>query len=175
MRFLLLMKNYTKIIAINAVVASLYVVLTMPFGVITTSSGMQFRPAEALTILPALMPYCVWGLAIGCGISNLVSAFGIADILLGALVTLVAGLITSKLKNPFLAALPPVILNAIFMPLIWMIASPVAYWANMASMLLTQGVVIFGIGIPLYYVFKKYVMRYVAIPQNEKIKKEKTV
>lgn len=169
------MKNYTKIIAINAVVAALYVVLTMPFGVITTSSGMQFRPAEALTILPALMPYCVWGLAIGCGISNLVSAFGIPDILLGALVTLVAGLITSKLKNPFLAALPPVILNAIFMPLIWMIASPVAYWANMASMLLTQGVVIFGIGIPLYYVFKKYVMRYVAIPQNEKRKKEKTV
>ena len=54
--------NYTKMIAVNALVAALYVVLTMPFGVITTSSGFQFRPAEALTILPALMPYTVIGL-----------------------------------------------------------------------------------------------------------------
>ena len=37
--------NYTKMIAVNALVAALYVVLTMPFGFITTSRGFQFRPA----------------------------------------------------------------------------------------------------------------------------------
>ena len=117
LRFAFFMKNTTKILAINALVAALYVVLTMPFGVITTSSGMQFRPAEALTILPALMPYTIWGLAVGCGLSNFVSAFGLPDIILGSLTTLAAAYLTSKIKKPWLAALPPVLLNAAFMPL----------------------------------------------------------
>ncbi len=171
--------NYTKMIAVNALVAALYVVLTMPFGVITTSSGFQFRPAEALTILPALMPYTVYGLTIGCAISNLVSAFGIADIILGSLTTLVAAFLTSKIKNPFVAAIPPVVLNAAFLPLIWMIAaSDIAYWVNAGSLLLTQGVVIFGLGIPLYYIFKKYVLPQVNIPsivnKGEKQKAEES-
>lgn len=169
------MKNTTKILAINALVAALYVVLTMPFGIITTSSGMQFRPAEALTILPALMPYTVLGLAVGCGISNFVSAFGLPDILLGALTTLVAAYLTSKIKKPYLAAIPPVVLNAVFMPLIWMISSnEIAYWVNAGSMLLTQAVVIYGIGMPLYYIMKKYVMPHINLPTASKKDKEAT-
>ncbi len=159
------MKNTTKILVINALVAAIYVVLTMPFGVITTSSGMQFRPAEALTILPALMPYIIWGLAVGCALSNFVSAFGLPDIILGSLTTLIAAFLTSKIKNPWLAALPPVLLNAVFMPLIWMISSnDIAYLINAASMLLTQAVVIYGIGMPLYYIMKKHVLPHINLP-----------
>ena len=169
LRFAFFMKNTTKILAINALVAALYVVLTMPFGVITTSSGMQFRPAEALTILPALMPYTIWGLAVGCGLSNFVSAFGLPDIILGSLTTLAAAYLTSKIKKPWLAALPPVLLNAAFMPLIWMISShDIAYWVHAGSMLLTQAAVIYGIGMPLYYIMKKYVMPHVALPAAER-------
>ena len=155
-------KNLTKFVCVNAVVAALYVVFTMPFGTISTSSGFQFRPAEALTILPALCPYTIVGLTIGCAVSNLVSQFGIFDIILGSLVTLIAGFLTStKLFNKFWSApLPPVILNAALLPLIWFLvpeaeASFAIYFANAASLLLTQGVVIFGLGIPLYFVTQK--------------------
>ena len=151
--------NATKIIALNAVIAALYVVLTMPFGIISTSAGFQFRPAEALTILPSLVPYVTPGLAIGCAISNMVSAFGIADIVLGSLITLTAGYLSGKTKNPWLAALPPVLLNAIFLPLVWLLASgDVGYWFNCASLLLTPSAVIYGLGVPLHFIFKKRVM-----------------
>jgi len=152
-------KNTTKLLALNAIIASLYVVLTMPFGVISTSAGLQFRPAEALTILPCILPHTISGLAIGCAISNIVSAFGIFDVIFGSLITFIAGIITSKIKNPFIAALPPILLNAIFLPLIWLLAmGDFAYWINALSLLLTQSVVIYGLGIPLHAVFKKRIL-----------------
>ena len=93
-------KNITKFICINAVIAGLYVLFTMPFGIIAVNSNLQFRPAEALTILPALCPYTVVGLTIGCAIANTISPFGAFDIVLGSAVTLIAGL--NKLKKiPF--------------------------------------------------------------------------
>ena len=152
-------QNATKFIALNAVIASLYVVLTMPFGIISTSAGFQFRPAEALKILPSLMPYITPGLAIGCAISNMVSAFGVADIVFGSIITLTAGYLSSKTKNPWLASLPPILLNAIFLPLIWLLAvGDAGYLINLASLLLTQSAVIFGLGVPLHFIFKKRVL-----------------
>ncbi len=153
-------QNVTKFIAVNAVVASIYVVLTMPFGVITTGI-FQFRPAEALAILPALCPYTIVGLAIGCGISNMVSMFGIYDIVLGSAVTLLAGYLTSTklFRNKWLAPLPPILLNALLLPLIWLISdSSVGYLLCMCSLLVSQTVVIYGLGIPLYVVTQKRLM-----------------
>lgn len=162
-------KNVTKFVCVNAAVAALYVVFTMPFGIISTQSGLQFRPAEALTVLPALCPYTVVGLTIGCAISNLVSQFGIFDILLGSLTTLIAGLLTStKLFNKFWSApIPPVILNAAFLPMIWMLADPELGWSlyliNAGGLLLTQSVVIFGLGIPLYFLTKSKLLPLMAL------------
>ncbi len=150
-------QNITKFIAVNAVVASIYVVLTMPFGTATTGL-IQLRPAEALTILPALCPYTMVGLAIGCGISNIVSMFGVYDVVLGSLVTLLAGYLTSTrlFRNKWLAPLPPIILNALILPLIWMISdSSVGYIFSMCSLLVSQTIVIYGLGIPLYLITQK--------------------
>ncbi|MCM1043472.1 MAG: QueT transporter family protein [Corallococcus sp.] len=149
--------NVTKAICVNAVVAALYIVFTMPFGTISTSSGLQFRPAEALTILPALFPYVTVGLTIGCAVSNIVSAFGVLDVILGSLTTLIAGILTSlkPFRKFYLAPIPPVVLNALILPAVWILAGGEAGWTvygiNCASLLLTQGVVIFGLGIPLYF------------------------
>ncbi len=158
-------KNATKIIAVNAVVAAMYVVLTMPFGVITTGI-FQFRPAEALAILPAIAPYTMIGLAIGCGISNMVSLFGIYDIVLGSLVTLLAGYLSSTklLCNKWLAPLPPILLNALLLPLIWLLSdSSVGYLICMCSLLVSQSVVIYGLGVPLYMLTKKRLMPMISL------------
>jgi uncharacterized membrane protein len=155
-------KNVTKFVAVNAVIAALYVVFTLPLNALASQSLFQFRPAEALTVLPALAPYTTVGLVVGCALSNTLSAYGIADVLLGSAATLLAGILTSiKPFNKFyLAPLPPVVINAAFLPLIWMIADPtgVVYWTSCFSLLVTQCVVIFGLGIPLYFLAKKRMM-----------------
>ena len=163
------MNKSTKHLALNAVVAALYVALTLPLGSIANNSFIQIRPAEALAILPALIPSTTIGLAVGCAISNILSAFGIIDIALGSAVTLVAAILTAKVfKKSYLAPIPPTVLNAIFLPLVWLLAAVVdnpnstltatGYFWQMASLLVSQAIVCFGLGIPLYYITKNRIL-----------------
>lgn len=160
------MKLTTKYIVINAIVGALYVVLTLPFGTIALNPYVQFRPAEALCVLPALMPYTVIGLTIGCMISNLMSTFGLFDVLLGGAVTLIAGLLSAKVfTKVYLAPIPPVVLNALLLPVIWFIAggqmSFVTWCLQALGLLVSQSVVCFGLGIPLYYATQKHVLPFI--------------
>ena len=149
-------KMSLKQIARAAVIAALYVALTLPLGPLAYQNILQVRPAEALTILPMFFAEAVPGLAVGCMLANIFSGFGAYDVVFGSLITLLAAVLTSKIKNPFLAALPPVLLNALLLPLIWMMAGAGgAYFYSMGSTLLTQTVWIYGLGIPLYYSVKK--------------------
>jgi len=165
------MKNITKFVCFNALVAALYVVFSLPFGTISTASGLQFRPSEALTVLPALCPYTIVGLTIGCAISNLTSAFGVADVVLGSLVTCVAGLLCclKPFAKPYTAQLPPVVLNAVFLPLVWFVsagqASIEVYLVNAASLLLTQSVVLYVLGTPLYLFTQKKLLPMLSLEQ----------
>lgn len=151
-------------IAMNAVVAALYVVFTLPFGTLAINPYVQIRPAEALTILPALMPWSVVGLTIGCAVSNVISTFGIWDVILGSTVTLIAGLLTAFVfKKFYLAPIPPVVLNAVLLPVVWLIAAPegvtwTVYLLEVAGLLVSQSVVCFGLGIPLFFAARKHVL-----------------
>ena len=152
------MKNPTKILTFNAIVAALYVVLTMPLMTISFQA-LQIRIAESLTILPCVLPFSVWGIFLGCLISNIVSPFGIADIIFGSLITLIAGFATSKIKNIFLAPLPPVLLNAFGLPLVWfLIGAEEAYWFNVLSLLASQTLVLYVLGIPLAIFMKRIII-----------------
>ena len=146
----------TKHIAIAAIIAALYVVLTLPLGPLATSNFINVRPAEALTLLPLLSPAAIPGLFIGCLISNIPSAFGILDILLGSLVTLVAAVLTKLVKNVWIGGVFPVLLNAIFLPIIFIsMGAEDLYFVLFLSILITQIVWVYGLGIPLYYFCKK--------------------
>ena len=145
----------TKHIAIAAIVAALYVVLTLPLGPLATSNFINVRPSEALTLLPLLSPAAIPGLFIGCLISNIPSAFGIWDILFGSMVTLVAAILTKFSRNAWIGGIFPVLLNAIFLPLIFILSGlEEAYWMLFLSILLTQTIWVYGLGIPLYYFCK---------------------
>ena len=74
-------------LAVNALVAAVYAALTMALGFMSYNV-IQFRVAEALCVLPFFFPGTVWGLFIGCVISNLLSPAGILDIVFGSLATL---------------------------------------------------------------------------------------
>lgn len=157
------MKHTAKYIAVNAVVAALYVATTVPFGALATNPYIQIRPGEALTVLPALMPYCIPGLAIGCAIGNFASSFGLLDILLGTTITLLAALLTAYVfKNTWIAPLPPIILNAALLPIVWLVAGGEAtlpvYFLQVGGLLVSQSVVCYGLGVPLLFVAKKRIL-----------------
>ena len=111
-------KNVTKVTH-AAMIAAVYVVLGVvfaPFG----SKAIQVRIAEALTILPVFSTAAIPGLFIGCLISNVLSGGILPDIIFGSLATLIGALGTHKFGkiHPLLGTLPPILANAIIVPLV---------------------------------------------------------
>ena len=106
------MSKFTvKDLTLAALIAAVYATLTM-FLPIPQHMGVQFRVAEALTVLPFLFPAAVPGLFAGCLLANLFSPFGLIDVVAGSLATLLACLMTQRMPNRWLASLPPVLCNA---------------------------------------------------------------
>ena len=101
-------------ITLAAVVGALYVTMSYFSNIFGLSYGyIQCRFSEALTVLPFLCPTTVWGLFVGCIITNILSPYGTMDLIFGSLATLLAGLLTARCKNKWLAPLPPVICNTV--------------------------------------------------------------
>lgn len=107
------MKNTSlRDIVFSALVGALYVVLCYFGNIFGLNFGViQCRFAEALTVLPFLCPATAWGLFAGCILSNLLSPYGLPDLIFGSLATLLAGLLTARCRSKWLAPLPPVLLN----------------------------------------------------------------
>jgi len=107
-------RSPAKKLAFAAIVAALYAVLSYFSGIFGLAYGpIQCRVSEALCVLPFLFPETIWGLFVGCILSNLLSAYGVIDVVFGSLATLVAAVWTSRVKRRWLAPLPPVICNAV--------------------------------------------------------------
>ena len=101
------MKNKnTQKLTLAAMVAAAYAVLSLLGAVFGITYGpIQVRFSEALCLLPFLFPETAWGLGVGCLIANLFSPYGVLDIVVGSLATLIAALITSRCRNVWLAVL----------------------------------------------------------------------
>ncbi len=121
--------------------AALYTVLTLclqPFSY----GPIQFRVAEAMTVLPLIFPEAVPALFVGCILSNMLG-FGIFDVVIGSSATLVAAVLTAwigkTIKKPLFAFLlgiiPPVVINAFAVPLIFLLSGSVeeAYLFNVLT------------------------------------------
>ena len=160
------MSNTTKIIVRAGLVAGLYVVLsllTLPIA----SGAIQFRLSEALTLLPLFFAEAIPALFIGCMLSNLITGCMVLDIILGSTITLVASVLTyfigKLVKNTFLkisiGGFFPVVLNAFFLPVLWIIiygAIEYVYMLQVLFLLISQSASIYGFGTPLYFAIKKH-------------------
>ena len=71
----------------------------------------QIRDAAAIDTARALE--AVPGLFIGCLVANLLSPYGVLDIVFGSLATLLAAMWTRRCRSRWTAPLPPVICNAV--------------------------------------------------------------
>lgn len=115
-----------------AVIAALYVVLTLFINAFNLASGaIQVRVSEALTILPFFMPEAVPGLFVGCMLSNIITGCLPWDIVFGSIATLIGAVGTyyiGKIKSSgsvrfnkikkWLAPLPPILSNTLIIPFV---------------------------------------------------------
>ena len=115
------MRKFTvRDLTLAAMVAALYAVMGY-FGSIfgLTFGPVQCRFAEALTVLPFVFPAAAPGLVVGCFLTNLLSLYGPLDVVFGTLATAIAAWLTMKMPRWYLAALPPILVNAVILPPIW--------------------------------------------------------
>ena len=102
----------TQQMAAAGIIAAIYAALTLLLP-IPQYGGIQFRVAEAMTVLPFLFPEAIPGLTVGCFLANLLGSPIPLDWIVGTAATLLAALWTSKLHHRALAPLPPVICNMV--------------------------------------------------------------
>ena len=115
-------RNQTLKLANAGMIAALYVVLTYVANLLGLASGaIQVRLSEALTILPVFTAAAVPGLTVGCVLANLLTGCAAWDVVFGSLATLIGAIGTRLLKDkPLLAWIPPVVSNAVIVPVILM-------------------------------------------------------
>lgn len=168
----------TKRICRAGIIAALYVALTWSFGQLSVQGLLQIRPGEALTVLPLFYVEAIPALVVGCLLSNIISMYGVYDIALGPIATLIAAILTygtGKLireqAKPALHALRvavggffPVIVNAIIVPVIIVFlygdmcgysTMTIAYWVNFGSLVATQSLWVYALGVPLYLAIRR--------------------
>ena len=125
-------RSNTLKLANAGMIAALYVVLTYIANLAGLASGaIQVRLSEALTILPVFTASAVPGLTVGCVLANLLTGCAAWDVVFGSLATLIGAVGTRLLKDkPLLAWIPPVVSNAVIVPIVLMkvYGVPDAWW-----------------------------------------------
>ena len=164
-------RTNAKALVTAAMLAACYTALTVALAPI--SYGMvQVRISEAFTLLPIYSPVAIWGVSVGCLLSNLIgllmgaNILGALDILFGTLATVIAAVFSYWLRRfrirglPVLSALPPVLVNAIiigaelcyvtvgsFQPSVFLIQ---ALWVGLG-----EAISCFCLGLPLCWLLER--------------------
>ncbi|HHT97112.1 MAG TPA: QueT transporter family protein [Clostridiales bacterium] len=147
----------TQFIVNASMIASIYTVLVIMAAPISFGP-IQFRIAEALTVLPFFTPAAIPGVTIGCFLSAILTGADILDIIFGTLATLIASTLSYKLRNnKYLVPLPPVISNALIIP--WVLkyayAEAMPIYFMMASVAIGEVFACYGLGLILLFSLKK--------------------
>jgi len=156
MENLLRQQNRTARLVRAALIAALYVALILvlhpvSFGIV------QFRAAEALTVLPVLYPEAIPGLFAGVMLSNIIGGLGPWDIFGGSLVTLVAATFTYWFRDSWLAYASPIVFNAFLISLYLRFIFEVPYMLSVLGIGISEAVVVLGLGWPLIRFLRRHI------------------
>ncbi|RCW61121.1 MULTISPECIES: QueT transporter family protein [Halanaerobium] len=145
----------TKRLARGAAITALYVVITYFLAPISFGP-IQFRAAEALTVLPILFPEAVPALFLGVLLANIIGGLGLVDIIGGSLVTLLAAYVTYKNSDNIFAYLSPILFNAFLISIYLHILFELPYWLNVIQIGLSEAAVVLILGVPLIRYLKQH-------------------
>lgn len=161
------MKLNIRRIAFVGVLAAAYAALTLATASLAYGP-VQFRIAEALSVLCCFSPAAIFGMVIGCMAANLFSFVSAWDFLIGSCATLLACLITRRMgqgldRKPWLrwlVPLPTILCNALivgaeiavffddraFLP---------AWGLNALSVGAGEAAVMYALGLPLLLLLRR--------------------
>lgn len=165
-------KIKSSTIVTQALIAAIYTaigIILAPFSFGT----VQVRVSEALTLLPIFGFSNVWGVTLGCLITNIIglatgaNILGRFDILFGTLATFTAAILTYLFRNvrfkelPVLSAIPPIVINAVVVG--WELClmlnngsfNGVIFWTQAASVALGQFISCAIIGVFVVRIIEK--------------------
>ncbi|MGF7141749.1 putative membrane protein [Anaerotaenia torta] len=131
--------NKTKIQFITeaAIIAAIYTVLVLVFQ-FSSFGPIQFRIAEALTILPYFTPAAIPGVTLGCFLSAVWSGAHVLDMVFGSLATLIGAILSYQLRrHKYLVPIPPIVANALIIP--WVLRYTIVSNDSIPYMMLTVG------------------------------------
>lgn len=167
------LKNYfscfkldTKSIAKNAIIAALYAALTYAFF-FCSYGPVQVRISEFLVLLVFFNPNYIYGLTIGCILSNIyspaMSSFcSPLDIVVGTLATIIALILISLSKHLLVATIFPALTNGFL--LAWEFTflantegneNAILYWTNFGWVALGEIIAVSILGYAIFMVLTK--------------------
>jgi len=163
----------TLYLVTSAIIAALYVVLTLPFAQFAFGP-MQFRLSEMMTVLPILTPAAIPGLTLGCFLANLLNPnnLGPIDIVFGSLATLLAAICTryisqhfvriSQMPRDIIALIPPVFFNAVIVGTYLTFLLPhdssvtlAVIGISILSVGLSEAITVYALGLPFLLVLRR--------------------
>lgn len=156
-----------RAIAVSAMIAAVYTAVSLALSLFSFGV-VQIRVAECLTLLPVLSPLGIYGVTIGCLLTNIVGvAMGLTmpvDILFGTLATAIAAVLSYLLRNVRIkrlaipAALPPILINGLIigLELTWLSGSFQwdVFWTCAVSVTLGQIIPCLVLGVLLVWVLE---------------------
>ena len=97
------------------------------------------------------------GVTLGCFLANIASTVGIVDMVVGTLATFVVALIMTKMKNFYLACLVPVVVGMvpIALEIYLLMPNPVGFLGILGELVLSEALVIYAVGVPIFYILCK--------------------
>lgn len=144
------------------IIGALYFILTVVFLPISYGP-IQIRISECLSVLPLFYSEAVIGLTVGCLIANIFGN-GILDVVFGTLATLVASILTYIVGKKFkgfikliLGFIPPVIVNALFVPLTFLTLLELKelYFISSIQVFIGQALSVCALGSVVYFALNK--------------------
>ncbi len=157
------MKLDVRHIAINAVIAAMYAVLTYAFFFISYGQ-LQVRISEFMILLAFFNPNYIYGLTIGCIIANIYSpAFSAfcspLDIIFGTLATFLAAVSISLCRHMFIATLFPAIYNGVLLGVEFCMTannfSQAYFWTNFGYVALGEVIAVCVLGYIIFMILGK--------------------
>lgn len=145
----------TNVIIKQALLAALYFSLT--YIVPAFSYGpIQFRISEVLTLLAFYNPQNVLGLTLGCALSNVMSPFGIIDVVVGSFHTFISTYMMTKIKNFYVASLMPGVFSFIIgLEIYFLTAEPINFFATTLQIMASEFIIVSVIGVILFKTIQK--------------------
>lgn len=155
-----MVQKKTKTLVTGAIIAALYVVLTLLANAFGLASGViQVRISEALNVLVCFTGAAVPGVTVGCLLANLLTGGIVMDVIFGTLASFIGAFGGYLLrKNRLLALLCPILSNTIIVPFVLKFAygAPDALWFLFGSVAVGEVISCGILGFLLGHVLDRY-------------------